>query len=179
MIHPEVGDIVTIDFPDDKNREQYEITDCYDKSLQQDGISPLLHKYIWKCKARRHIPAGNEVGLDYNEANERLEEKLKHDQVVAEEVAKKLSLYDTLSGDVKEDAVYGGYDGTMTEYDCKKPDPVKHAEYDYIGDPTCLDIVRFACGSRLVTNGYDLVFVVAPGPGDMPGEGFIVSKTLH
>ena len=31
LIHPEVGDIITIDFPDENNREQYEITDCYDK----------------------------------------------------------------------------------------------------------------------------------------------------
>jgi len=30
-IHPEVGDVVTIDFPDENNREQYEITDAFDK----------------------------------------------------------------------------------------------------------------------------------------------------
>ncbi|MBP5784562.1 MAG: hypothetical protein J6W16_03135 [Methanobrevibacter sp.] len=33
MIHPAVGDIIEIDFPDDKNKEKYEITDCYDKQL--------------------------------------------------------------------------------------------------------------------------------------------------
>ena len=32
-IHPSVGDIVTIDFPDEKNREKYEITECFDKQL--------------------------------------------------------------------------------------------------------------------------------------------------
>ena len=31
LIRPAVGDIIAIDFPDDKNREKYEITDCYDK----------------------------------------------------------------------------------------------------------------------------------------------------
>lgn len=33
LIHPNVGDIVEIDFPDDKNKEKYEITECYDKQL--------------------------------------------------------------------------------------------------------------------------------------------------
>jgi hypothetical protein len=33
LIHPSVGDIIEIDFPDDKNREKYEITDCFDKQL--------------------------------------------------------------------------------------------------------------------------------------------------
>jgi hypothetical protein len=32
-IHPEVGDIVSIDFPDENNREKYEITECFDKQL--------------------------------------------------------------------------------------------------------------------------------------------------
>jgi hypothetical protein len=31
MIHPTVGDIVAIDFPDENNREKYEITECFDK----------------------------------------------------------------------------------------------------------------------------------------------------
>jgi hypothetical protein len=33
LIHPSIGDIIEIDFPDDKNREKYEITDCFDKQL--------------------------------------------------------------------------------------------------------------------------------------------------
>jgi len=44
-----------IDFPDKNNMEKYEITECFDKQLTQDGISPLLHKYIWKCKARKYV----------------------------------------------------------------------------------------------------------------------------
>ena len=62
LIHPEVGDVVAIDFPDDKNKEVYEITECYDKQLTTDGISPLLHKYVWKCKARRRIDS-YDVGI--------------------------------------------------------------------------------------------------------------------
>lgn len=33
LTHPSVGDIVEIDFPDENNREKYEITDCFDKQL--------------------------------------------------------------------------------------------------------------------------------------------------
>ena len=72
-IHPEVGDIVTIDFPDENNREQYEITDAFDKQLQSDGISPLLHKYIWKCKAKRHINSYEE-SVPTNDADEAVQE---------------------------------------------------------------------------------------------------------
>ena len=179
LIHPEVGDIVTIDFPDDKNREQYEITDCYDKNLQQDGISPLLHKYVWKCKARRYVSSYDDEGIEKNEANERLEEKLKYDQTIAEEVAKDISMYDKLSEDVSEDAVYGGYEGVVNEYDHMKPNPYTHEKYDYLNDGTCLDIIRFGCGSRLVTNGYDLIFIQAPVDENNAGEGFIVSKMDH
>lgn len=75
MIHPDVGDIVTIDFPDENNRQQFEITDCFDKNLTNDGINPLLHRYVWKCKARRYISSGEDFP-EHNEANERWEEKM-------------------------------------------------------------------------------------------------------
>ena len=84
-IHPEVGDIVTIDFPDENNREQYEITDAFDKQLQSDGISPLLHKYIWKCTAKRHID--NYDNVESNDANDILEEKTKYQQAVDSHIA--------------------------------------------------------------------------------------------
>jgi len=94
LIHPEVGDVIEIDFPDEKNREKYKITDCFDKSLQSDGISPLLHKYIWKCKARRYVDSYEDTGLEPTEADKQLEEKIKHDAVVEEEIVRKISLYD-------------------------------------------------------------------------------------
>ena len=74
MIHPMVGDVVEIDFPDEKSREKYEITECFDRQISQDGINPLLHKYIWKCKARRYVNAGEEGAPPASEADERIEE---------------------------------------------------------------------------------------------------------
>lgn len=159
LIHPEVGDVITIDFPDEKNREKYEITDCYDKNLQNDGISPLLHKYIWKCKARRYVPSYEEnTGLEENEADKRMDEKLIYDQVVEEEVAKKISKYDQISGDIEEDAVYGGYDGVIRDFDQTRPDPAKHEKYD-IMDDDLMTIMKFGCGCRLATDGYELLFI--------------------
>lgn len=151
-IHPMVGDIVTIDFPDETNREQYEIVDCFDKQLTPDGISPLLHKYIWKCKARRYINQNED--FEKNEANERLEEKLRHDANIKEEITKKISIYDD-----NEDAVYGGYDAVPNEYDSKIPDGDNPSRIEFLDNGMALDILRFGCGSRLVTDGYSLIFV--------------------
>ena len=83
-IHPEVGDLITIDFPDERNSERYQVTDCYDKSLQSDGISPLLHKYIWKCKGRRYANTYDDIEM--NEADKKLLEKQQFEQVVEEQV---------------------------------------------------------------------------------------------
>lgn len=83
LIHPAVGDIIEIDFPDDKNREKYEITDCYDKQLTQDGINPLLHKYIWKCKARRFVNSYEDT-VPESEADDRAEEMKKFNSLVDE-----------------------------------------------------------------------------------------------
>ena len=174
LIRPAVGDIIEIDFPDDKNREKYEVTDCFDKQLTQDGINPLMHKYIWKCKARRYINS-YEDNAPQSEADDRIEEVHKYNQAVDDYVSNEVSMYDKvgdrevdayndLSGhhkhkvDVNEDAAYGGYDGVTDLYDKQIPTPL-HEKYDFIDDGTAIDLMRFGVGSRLLTNGYDLVFM--------------------
>lgn len=159
-IHPEVGDLITIDFPDENNPERYEITDCYDKSLQSDGISPLLHKYIWKCKARRYVNNADDV--PETEYDARLQEKLDFEKTVDEEVTKKISGYKD-----NEDAVYGGYelDEEDQKYDKQMPsnDNKKRQKFDYIEDGTALNLLTFASGSKLVTTGYELLFINSNG----------------
>lgn len=174
LIRPAVGDIVEIDFPDDKNREKYEITDCFDKQLTQDGISPLLHKYIWKCKARRYTNS-YEDNTPKSDADDRVVEEQLYNQVIDGEIAKRIQVYDKIgerevsaysevSGnymkkvDVKEDAAYGGYDTQIDQYDHMAPGPY-HEKYDFIDDGTAIDLIRFSTGSRLLTNGYDLLFM--------------------
>ena len=157
MIHPMVGDVVEIDFPDEKSREKYEITECFDRQISQDGINPLLHKYIWKCKARRYVNAGEEGAPPASEADERIEEMHRLDQTISEEVAEDVSMYPD-----QEDAAYGGYDGVIDSYDKDAPKPT-HEKYDFIDDGTAIDIHRFACGSKLVTNGYELLFITGGG----------------
>lgn len=157
-IHPMIGDIVEIDFPDDKNREKYEITECFDKQMTQDGINPLLHKYIWKCRARRYINSYEEgAPASQTEGDERVEEMHRFDQTVTGEVAEDVSFYPE-----KEDAVYGGYDSVIDHYDKDMPDP-KREKYEFIDDGTALDIHRFACGTKIVTTGYELLFIDAHG----------------
>ena len=151
-IHPEVGDIVTIDFPDDQNLEKYEITDCFDKQLTNDGISPLLHKYVWKCKARRYI--NNYDDVEQNEADSRLEEKIKFDNKIETQIKEQIELYTD-----NQDAVYGGYDNHDTDYDKNKINMVTHEKYDWIEDGSAIDIMKFADGSKLATTGYELLFI--------------------
>lgn len=92
MIHPSVGDVIEIDFPDERCREKYEITECYDKQLTQDGISPLLHKYIWKCKARRHVPC-SDGSVDETAYDARLQEKRSFEEAATEHIAASVSMY--------------------------------------------------------------------------------------
>lgn len=161
LIHPDVGDVVAIDFPDDKNRETYEITECYDKQLTQDGISPLLHKYVWKCKARRRIDSYDNI--PQQEDDDRLREKMELESFQLEEVAKKKALYLD-----KEDAAYGGYDNDQQLYDSKqRKHDAERADMTYIDNGQAVHIMDFACGSKLVTDGYDLIFVNAKGTADI------------
>lgn len=161
-IHPEVGDIVTIDFPDEKNRERFEIVDCYDKQLTTDGISPLLHNYVWKCKARKYIDAQENAIDEQTEGNERVKEKLDFTEVIRERVTDKISMYPN-----GEDKVYGGYEGLTEQmpYDKEISLPYNQEKYEFLAGITMLDIFIFACGSKLVTDGYDLVFINADEEG--------------
>lgn len=165
LIHPDAGDIVEIDFPDENNREKYEITECYDKQLTQDGINPLLHKYVWKCKARRYISSDEPDIPPETEADSRLVERRMYEDVVQEEVAKKVSYYDPLKADseVMEDAVYGGYQGVVAEFDKLDQRRYVAERWDFVETGTYIDIMRFSCGSRLVTDGFDLIFATSTG----------------
>lgn len=171
-IHPAIGDIVEIDFPDENNREKYEITDCFDKQLTPDGINPLLHKYVWKCKARRYVNSYEEGAPESNEADKRLVEKNDYDAVVQEQAAENVSKYEDIDPDknISQDAVYGGYDGVVDRYD-KQGAAVNHVKYDFIEGVQCLDIMRFGCGSRLVTDGYEIVFVTSGGDAYVVAQG--------
>ena len=160
LIHPDVGDVVAIDFPDDKNRETYEITECFDKQLTQDGISPLLHKYVWKCKARRRIDSYDNI--PQQEDDDRIREKMELESFQLEEVAKKKSLYLD-----NEDAAYGGYDNDQQKYDSKqRKHEAERTDMTYIDNGQVVHIMDFACGSKLVTDGYDLIFVNSKGTAD-------------
>lgn len=157
-IHPMVGDVVEIDFPDESSREKYEITDCFDRQLTQDGINPLLGKYIWKCKARRYINSYEEdAPSSQSEADDRLEEIRDFHQTINDKVADDVSYHPN-----GEDAAYGGYDGIHDRYEKDESKP-NHDKYDFIDDGSAIDIHRFACGSKLVTDGYVLLFIDVRG----------------
>ena len=158
FIKPQVGDIVTIDFPDELNREQYEITECTDKQLTTDGINPLLHTYIWKCKAKRFIDAENNLP-EKNLANEQINEKMDLNRIANDLVSQKISIYEN-----EEDKIYGGYNRVEDFHDINalnKNGIDGYYKLENLDDGTMIDIFTFANGNRLCTNGYDLFFVLS------------------
>ena len=46
--------------------------------------APLLHKYIWKCQAKRYVNSYED--MESNEANDRLQEKLDYDDHIKREI---------------------------------------------------------------------------------------------
>lgn len=85
-----------------------------------------------------------------------------------------MSLYEDVDAEngVKQDAVYGGYDGVVDKYD-KQDVRDNHVRYDFVEGQECIDVMRFGCGSRLVTDGYELVFVTKAG------NGYVVAQNGH
>ena len=154
-IHPEVGDVITIDFPDAKSREQYQITEAVDINLASDGINPLLHRYIWKCKAIRFVPNASNQIPEENEANNRILEKMDANNFASEIVAKKISEYPN-----NEDKIYGVYERNEPYQDLNKvTESKKKVLLDSIEDNgSLIDIMVFSNGSAIKTNGFDLYF---------------------
>lgn len=185
-IRPDVGDIVALDFPDENNREKYEITECLDKQLTQDGLNPLLHKYIWKCKARRYINSYEENTPEDNEADARLDERRKYESIIDDAVSDAISKYDYIDEDkkIKEDAVYGGYDNDEDKYDKQDISVIKHKKYDFITGGQVVEVATFHCGTSLLTNGYDLIFAAPNGKidsytGESEIDGYIIASCDH
>jgi len=58
----------------------------------------------------------------------------------------------------------------VDSYDKQSSRKIKHVKYDLIEGSQAIDIVRFGCGSRLVTDGYELIFVTSAG------DAYIVTK---
>ena len=150
-ITPQVGDIVTIDFPDEFNREQFEITSCTDKQLTTDGLNPLLHRYIWRCKAKRYIN-GDDDFPERNLANQQVAEKFDVQTFAAERITEKISKYDD-----NQDLVYGGYTRDFPYADVNATRvPVDPGE-------GTMEVIAFGNGSRLVTDGFGLFFQTTEG----------------
>lgn len=154
-IHPEAGDVVTIDFPDAKSREQYQITEADNINLASDGINPLLHRYIWKCKAIRFVPNASTEIPEKNESDARIQEKFDFDNAASEVISKKISEYPN-----NEDDIYGGYERNQPYQDINNiSESKKQILLDSISDSgSLISIMEFSNGAALKTNGFDLFF---------------------
>lgn len=151
-IRPNVGDIIVIDFPGNEQLEQYEITEVYSrKPTSNDGINPLLGKYIWKCKANRRI-SSYETGVNSDIMSENATEdfmdtvkKTLHDKNSTFKDIHDYSITDV-------DDVYGGYDSAVQ----LEQDPDRYIMTDVISGTSIIQ--DFNNGTSLLSDGNDLYF---------------------
>jgi hypothetical protein len=169
-IKPNVGDVVKIDFhTEDGHTEQYEITEVISrKPTNQDGLNPMLGKYVWKCEAVRRIPSqhenldpedgsrqNHEAQMDFNENRAKVLDNQVHNWTSSTEV---------------EDDVYGRYDrmdafkgfseetssddGSM--FNSKQLDLSSISSVEHVSG--YFRICGFEDGTSILTDGYDLYY---------------------
>ena len=118
-ITPSVGDLVLINGVDD-NIIKLEISEVEAENKTQQGISPLLGSYSFKCTAKPYIADNNASVLhdpitaptDINAKKLIIQTVLNHD---ASKITDNINIYEKLytddeGFDFTEDDVYGGYD---------------------------------------------------------------------
>lgn len=105
-IAPQVGDFIRITFGDGTT-EDYTFTQITDRDLQNDGISPFLGKFVWKCQFTRKnythedVPSGS-ITREKNE-NDFLNEVI----VIQDDTSDDNYDYDVETE--ADDDVYGGF----------------------------------------------------------------------
>lgn len=62
-VTPIVGDYIRLPFFDD-NEEEWEITNVVDRNIMDDGINPLLTKYVWQCDVVRRTYSEESIHTD-------------------------------------------------------------------------------------------------------------------
>lgn len=105
-IAPQVGDFIRITFGDGTT-EDYIFTQVTDRDLQNDGISPFLGKFVWKCQFTRRdfshevVPSGSIASETFE--NDYLNQVI----TVTDDVSDDHYDYDTETE--ADDDVYGGF----------------------------------------------------------------------
>ena len=159
-ITPTAGDTVTIDFPNEESREKFEITSCTDRQLTTDGLNPLLHRYIWKCRAKRLVQA--EEGFpEQSVAEDILKEKIEAGMVAMENITEQISVYPD-----DQDMVYGGYEGPKAMTPTNSATKTSSRDLQPIDIPDDWDeisIFTFPDGCRLASDGFSLFFANSSG----------------
>lgn len=106
-LKPVVGDFIRMDFPGGDNFEEYELTHVWDRQLTDDGINPLLHKYVYKCDVIRRVPNHESVFGDDSQMEKTTSDLL---EIMTDEQLTRAKISDEID-DYSDnvDDVYGGY----------------------------------------------------------------------
>jgi len=151
-IKPNVGDIVRIDFPGGEQLEEYEINEVFSRRpTTNEGVNPLLGKYIWKCKASRRIASYETIAntdIQNENATEDLMDVIKKTQHDKIDMFKEIHDYSTTT----DDDVYGGYDAASALV----LDPDRYVNSLVISGSSIIQ--DFNNNTSLLTDGSDLYF---------------------
>lgn len=151
-IKPNVGDIVRIDFPGGEQLEEYEINEVFSRRpTTNEGVNPLLGKYIWKCKASRRI-ASYETIANTDIQNENATEDLM--DVIKKTQHDKINTFNEIHdySNTSDDEVYGGYDAASALV----LDPDRYVTSLVLSGSSL--IKDFNNNTSLLTDGDDLYF---------------------
>ena len=150
-IHPSVGDVVRIDFPGNEQLEEYELTEVFSRRPTNEGVNPLLGKYVWKCKAMRRVPSYEQIENTTVQSENATEDLM---DVIKKTQHNNITVYTNINDYAATgiDAVYGGY----TAADQLVLDPDRFIDTDVLSGTSLLQ--AFNNGTSLLTDGYDLYF---------------------
>lgn len=151
-IMPNVGDLVRIDFPGNEQLEEYEINEVLTrKPTSNEGINPLLGKYIWKCKATRRISSYENI-INSDIQNENSTEDFM--DIVKKESHNKNSPFKLINdySQTNNDEIYGGYESS----DILADDPDRYVQTAAVSGSSILQ--NFNNNTSLLSDGLDLYF---------------------
>lgn len=106
-IAPQVGDFIRITFGDGTT-EDYTFTKVTDRDLQNDGISPFLGKFVWKCDFTRKNYSHEEVPSGSISREQEENDYLNQTITIQDDISDSYFDYENDVSDVS-DSVYGGF----------------------------------------------------------------------
>lgn len=175
-IHPNVGDVIEINYhTNDMEIEQYEITELVQrKPTNQDGLSPMLGKVVFKCMAVRRITSHENCIDNPPDQKASVNKQAEYEKNRSDAIKSNYS-WENDSGHKNHSKYYGGYQQPEVYSDDRNGGLTANINSIFSYDqwkynwPDCklvdgqYDICNFSDNSKLYTDGINLTWELADG----------------